>query len=108
MNLDIQTEHTIMRAEWHRVIDAWVTSCRGRHPEVRALDLTLRHRGEQRAIEEVDAVATAGPRNLVHAHAAAESMSVALGDALDNLERALCTSEAIEERGRIRATRRRN
>jgi hypothetical protein len=107
MNLDIQTDHTVMRPEWHRVIDAWVASCRGRHPGVRALDLMLRHRGDQRGVEEVDAVATAGARSL-HAHATAESMSVALGDALDSLERALCTSGAVDEKDRVRAARRRN
>ena len=107
MNLDIQTEHVVMRPEWHRMIEAWVALCRGRHPGVGALDLTLRHGGERRAVEEVDAVATAGPRSL-RAHATADVMSVALGDALASLEHELWAAEGVEEQGRIRPARRRN
>jgi ribosome-associated translation inhibitor RaiA len=104
MNLDIQTEHVAMTPEWHRMIDEWVALCRRRHPLVGALDLTLRHGNERVASEQVDAVATAGPRN-VRAHARAEVMGVALGDALESLERELCVSDVVEQRGRGRPIR---
>jgi ribosome-associated translation inhibitor RaiA len=107
MNLDVETEHVVMKPEWHRTIEAWVALCRHRHPGVGALDLTLRHADGRPAGEEVEAVATAGPRSL-RAHATAEVMSVALGDALESLERELWASEAVEERGSLRPPRRRN
>ena len=43
MNIDIQTEHVLMCPDWHRMIDEWVARCRGRHPGVVGIDLTLRH-----------------------------------------------------------------
>ena len=101
MNLDIQTEHVAMKPEWHRMIDDWVAVCRRRHPRVGALELTLRHRNERVASEEVDAVASAGPRNL-RTHVRAEAMGVALGDALESLERELCVYDAVEQHGRGR------
>lgn len=105
MNLDIETEHVVMRPEWHRTIESWVALCRRRHPAVAALDLTLRHGDGRPAGEEVQAVAAAGPRTL-RAHATAELMSVALGDALESLERELWASEAVEERRWVRRPRR--
>ena len=104
MNLDIETEHVAMTPEWHRMIDDWVTLCRRRHPHVGALELTLRHGNERVASEQVEAVACTGPRN-VRAHAQAKVMGVALGDALENLERELCVCDAVEQHGRGRAVR---
>ena len=104
MNLDIQTEHVAMTPDWHRMIDDWVALCRRRHPRVGMLELTLRHGNERVGGEQVDAAASTGPRN-VRAHARAEAMGVALGDALESLERELCVSDAVEQQGRGRAVR---
>jgi ribosome-associated translation inhibitor RaiA len=98
MNLDIQTEHVAMTPEWHRVIDDWVALCRHRHPQIGALEFTLRRGSERTAGEQVDAVAFAGRRS-VRAHARAEVMGVALGDALERLERELCVGDAVEASG---------
>jgi ribosome-associated translation inhibitor RaiA len=98
MNLDIQTEHILMRPEWHDQIHAWVTRFARFHPEVAGIDLTLRH-GEsgRQPEEEVDVVAMAGRRSLrVAKHA--ELMSVALHDAFDALEHELLVHEAMARR----------
>jgi ribosome-associated translation inhibitor RaiA len=98
MNLDIQTDHIVMRPEWHDLIDAWVGRCARFHPEVAGIDLTLRH-GESghHPGEEVDVMAMAGRRNL-HVARHAEVMSVALHDALDALEHELLVHEAMTPR----------
>jgi ribosome-associated translation inhibitor RaiA len=101
MNLDIQTEHVAMQAEWHHMIEDWVTLCRDRYPGVGALDLTLRHATDRPGADEVEAVVTLGGRSL-RAHGAAAVMSLALGDALGGLERELGACELIDERARIR------
>jgi ribosome-associated translation inhibitor RaiA len=97
MNLDIQTEHVVMRPEWHRMIDEWVGRCARRHPDVIEIDLTLRHGEQRRAGEEVDVVAIAGRRSL-HATKQAGVMAVALHDALDALEHELLVHEAVGRR----------
>src|SRR5919197_6635328 len=94
MNVDIQTEHVAMRPEWRRMIDAWIQGCRKHHPEIREIDLTLRHDAQRRAAEEVDVVATARGRRL-RAARQAQLMSVALQDALETLERELLVHEAV-------------
>ena len=98
MNLDIQTEHAVMRPEWHALIDEWVARCSRSHPEVAGIDLTLR-RGEsgQHPAAEVDVVAMAGRRSLRAAKHAA-LMTVALHDALDALEHELLVHEAVTRR----------
>ena len=98
MNLDIQTERVAMTPEWHRIIDEWVALCRHRHPQVEALEFTLRHGSERTAGEQVDAVAFAGRRS-VRAHTRAEVMGVALGGALERLDRELRVGDAVEARG---------
>jgi len=98
MNLDIQTEHILMRPEWHDLIDTWVARCARFHPEVARIDLTLRH-GEsgQRPGDDVVVEVMAGRRTLrVAKHA--DLMSVALHDALDTLEHELLVHEAMTRR----------
>jgi len=98
MDLDIQTEHTLLRPEWHDQIHAWVARCARFHPEVAGIDVTLRH-GEsgRHPEEEVDVEAIADRRSLrVAKHA--ELMSVALHDALDALEHELLVHEAMGRR----------
>jgi ribosome-associated translation inhibitor RaiA len=92
VNLDIQTEHVRMRPEWHRAIDAWVERCRARHPDVVSLDVTLCHDGGNRADDQVSIAATAHGRQLRGAGRAA-TMSAALEDALEAIERALTAPE---------------
>jgi ribosome-associated translation inhibitor RaiA len=93
MNLDIQTEHALMRPEWHRMIDEWVERCVRQRAGLTGLELTLRHGPG----EEVDIVATAHGRT-VRASRQGELMSVALRDALDVLEYELLAREAGERR----------
>lgn len=88
MNIDIQTEHVALLPAWKETIAAWVVLCRQRHPAVGALDVTFRHADQRQSAEQVDAVATAGPRTHT-THATAEVMSVALDTALETLEREL-------------------
>jgi ribosomal subunit interface protein len=97
MNIDIQTEHVVMRPEWHRTIDEWVERCRRHHPEVVGIDLTLRHGDRRQPGEEVDVVASARGRSL-HATRQAEVMAVALHDVLDDLEHELLVHEAVGRR----------
>jgi ribosome-associated translation inhibitor RaiA len=83
MNLDIETRHALMRPEWHRIIDDWVSRETTTHADLRAVDLTLEH--DERAGDRVDAVARVG-RRTVRA-AAGGQMAAALRDALAALER---------------------
>jgi ribosome-associated translation inhibitor RaiA len=94
MNIDISTEHVAMRPEWHDILDAWVQSCRRRHPDLEGIDLTLRHADWEPAGEAVDVVALARGRSL-HAATHATDMRTALYDALDTLDHELSLNEAI-------------
>ena len=94
MNLNIETDHILMRSEWHRMIDDWVTRSAKEHADLAAVDLALRH--DDRAGDRVDAIARIG-RRIVRATAAGPSMATVLRDALDALQRQLvgrptCTS----------------
>lgn len=93
MDLDIETEHVAMKPEWQGTIEAWIARCRREHPAVRAVDLMLRRRDRDREME-VDAVATAGRRDL-HATRHAAGMAAALHDALDALEHEILVHEAV-------------
>ena len=93
MNLDIQTEHILMRPEWHRLIDDWAHRCARQHPALDTVDLTLRHDEVRHPPEEVAVVATARGRTL-RAMGHADLMTVALHGALDVLERQLETEDA--------------
>ena len=85
MNLDIETDHVLMRAEWHKMIDDWVARNAMEHAKLAAVDLTLRH--DERKGDQVDAVARVGGRTV---RATAEgTMPTALRDALDALQRQL-------------------
>jgi ribosome-associated translation inhibitor RaiA len=94
MNVDISAEHVVMRPEWHDIIDVWLAGCRRRHPDVDAIDLTLRHADSAPLGDAVDVVAKARGRSL-HADTCATDMQTALYDALDVLERELALNEAI-------------
>jgi ribosome-associated translation inhibitor RaiA len=94
MNIDITTEHVAMRPEWHDILDAWLQACRRRHPDVRGIDVTLRHVDFEAVGEAVDLVAHARGRKLRTATSATD-MGVALYDALDGIERELALNEAI-------------
>jgi ribosome-associated translation inhibitor RaiA len=93
MDLDIETEHVVLSPEWQGTIDAWIAHCRREHPAVRAVDLMLRRRERDREME-VDAVATAGSRNL-RASRHSAGMAAALHDALDALEHEILVHEAV-------------
>ena len=84
MNLDIETRHALMRPEWHRIIDDWVSRETTAHADLRSVDLTLQH--DEGAGDRVDAVARVG-RRTVRAAAAGGQMAAALRDALATLER---------------------
>ena len=98
MDLDIVTDRVTMQPEWHRAIDLWVERCARIHPDVTAIELTLRHDGpERRPGEDVDVVATI-PEGAVHAARHANLMDAALHDALDDLEHELLVHEAVRRR----------
>ena len=97
MNIDIHTEHVAMRPEWQEMIEAWLEDCRRRHPDVQDIDLSLRHAEKGLSAEAVNVVALARGRS-VRAGTRATSMSTALYDALDTLERELLLNEAIRPR----------
>ena len=88
MNLDVETDHLLMRSEWHRMIDDWVAACRRAHPGIAALQLTLRHVEGSHPSNRVDAVARGGGRT-VRAGAEGERMGTVLHQALDALDREL-------------------
>jgi ribosomal subunit interface protein len=90
MDLDIQTEHVHLQPEWRRAIEDWVRRCARHHPDVRDVEVTLRH--AERAGDEVDAVATARGRTLRTARHAPQ-MSTALEEALAALEGELFADE---------------
>jgi ribosome-associated translation inhibitor RaiA len=92
MNLDIETRHTLMRPEWHRIIDDWVTRETTAHADLAAVDLTLQH--DELAGDRVDAVARVG-RRTVRAAAANGQMAAALRDALAALEREVDAGGAV-------------
>ena len=94
MNIDIHTEHIAMRPEWQEIIEAWLEDCRRRHPDVQGIDLSLRHAEQGQSAEAVNVVALARGRSL-RAGTRGTSMSTALYDALDTLERELLLNEAI-------------
>lgn len=98
MNLDIQTEHVVMRPEWHRMIDDWIETCARRYPGFIGIDLTLRHAEHRHRGEEVEAVATARGPSLRVARQA-EVMDVALRGALDALAQELAAHETTDRRG---------
>ena len=98
MNLDIQTEHVVMRPEWRRMIDDWISTCARRHPGFVGIDLTLRHAERQHHGEEVEAVAIAGGPRLRVARQA-DVMDAALRGALDDLAQELAAHGAAERRG---------
>ena len=85
MNLDIETDRVLMRAEWHRMIDDWVARYAMEHAKLAAVDLTLRH--DEQEGDRVDAVARVGGRTV--RATAAGTMPTALRDALDTLQRQL-------------------
>ena len=94
MNLDIETEHVIMQPEWHRMIDTWVARLSREHPEVAYVDVSLRHGDDgPQPREEVDVLAIAGDHDLRVARRA-ETMTTALLDALNALERELAVGKA--------------
>ena len=97
MNIDIHTEHVAMQPEWQEMIEVWLEHCRWRHPDVQDIDLSLRHAEQGRSAEAVNVVAQARGRSL-RAGTRATSMSTALYDALDTLERELLLNEAIRPR----------
>jgi ribosome-associated translation inhibitor RaiA len=97
MNIDIQTDDVRMQPEWRRMIDAWVERCRAHYPEVRGVEVLLRHGEDDRPGEVVTIDATARRRHLRGA-ARAALMSMALHDALDAVERELLVDEAITQR----------
>lgn len=99
MNIDIETEHVVMQPEWHHMIEKWVEHCVRHHPDVVALDLTLRHGEHRHPGEQVDVVATARGRSL-RAAKQADLMTMALHDALDALEGELLVHEAVGRRPR--------
>lgn len=94
MNIDIHTEHVAMRPEWHRMINTWLECCRRRHPDIQEIDLSLAHAGQGQTAEAVNVVALARGRS-VRAGTRATTMSTALYDALETLERELLLNEAI-------------
>jgi ribosome-associated translation inhibitor RaiA len=96
MNIDIQTDHVVMRPEWRLMIDSWLERCRRLHPDVVELDLSLRH-GDRGRAEQVNVVATARGRSL-SAGKQADMMSEALHEALDALEGELLVNEAVRPR----------
>lgn len=97
MNIDIHTEHVAMRPEWDQMINTWVEGCRRRHPDVQEIDLSLRHADRGQTAEAVNVVALARGRS-VRAGTRAMTMSTALYDALETLERELLLNEAIRPR----------
>ena len=86
MNLDIQTEHVLMRPEWHRMIEEWLALGAKAHPDLAAVDLTLRSGERPHTGNQVHAVARAGGR-ILRVDAQGDCMTIALHDALDALER---------------------
>ena len=97
MNIDIHTEHVAMRPEWQKMIETWLDRCRWRHPDVQGIDVRLRHADESRTAETVNLVALARGRSL-RAGTRSTTMSTALYDALETLERELVLNEAIRPR----------
>jgi ribosome-associated translation inhibitor RaiA len=97
MNIDVQTEQVRMQPEWRRMIDDWVQRCRRQHPEVADVEVTLRHREEDRLGETVTIDATARRRHM-YGTGRATMMSLALHDALDAVERELLVHEAVTRR----------
>ena len=97
MNIDIQTEYVPMRPEWHRMIDDWIARCTRSHPDVQAVDLTLRHERGRKSGLEVAVVANARGRSL-RAAKHGMTMTVALHDALDALEHELLVHDAVHRR----------
>ena len=97
MNIDIHTEHVAMRPEWQKMIETWLDHCRWRHPDVQGIDVRLRHADEGRTAETVNVVALARGRSL-RAGTRSTTMSTALYDALETLERELVLNEAIRPR----------
>jgi len=94
MDIDISVEHVTMRPEWHDIIDAWLSDCRRRYPDVQTIDMVLRHADLDPVGEAVDLVARARGRNL-HTEARATEMRIALHDAFDALDHELALNEAI-------------
>jgi ribosome-associated translation inhibitor RaiA len=86
MDLDIETEHVVMRSEWHRMIEEWVAGSAELHPDLASVDLTLRH--DEQTGDRVDAVARVGSRTL-RAGAQGELMTTVLQESLGALEREL-------------------
>jgi ribosome-associated translation inhibitor RaiA len=86
MNLDIETEHVVMRSGWHRTIEEWVARSAKLHPDLASVDLTLRH--DERTGDRVDAEARVGNR-ILRSGAKGEFMTAVLQEALAALEREL-------------------
>jgi ribosome-associated translation inhibitor RaiA len=91
MDLDIETEHVHLRPEWRSAIDEWVSRCARCHPDVRHIEVTLRH-ADRQAAAEVDAVAIARGRTL-RAVTHAPLMGTALEEALAAVEGELAADE---------------
>jgi ribosome-associated translation inhibitor RaiA len=99
MNLDIETDHVLMRPEWHRMIDDWAARCRKAHPGIATLDLALRHVEKPHASNRVDAVARGRGRTL-RSDAEGEDMATVLHEVLDALEREIEASGEWHDRAR--------
>jgi ribosome-associated translation inhibitor RaiA len=86
MDLDIQTEGVLMRPEWHRIIDDWLARCTQAHPELTAVEVSLRHVDRDRSPEEAaEVIANARGRRFRETRRGSV-MASALHDAFEAME----------------------
>jgi ribosome-associated translation inhibitor RaiA len=97
MNIDIQTAHVRVQPDCRQMIDDWVARCRRVHPDVAGVEITLRHEGSRSPGDEATVQATARDRR-VRGTGLAPTMSSALYEALDTVERELLVREAVSRR----------